>query len=87
MQEFQNLWGKRHPFFHEKDPSSSLICDGWHQSNSGAKTLHGLEDIDPLARQKADLCIGMEAEQLRHLSGEAFFNEPEDQPTKSGPKW
>ena len=42
-----------------------------------ARSLHRLEDVDPLTGQEANLCIGMKSKKLWHLWGEAFFDEPE----------
>ena len=47
-----------------------------HSSKTRPKFLDGLENVDPLAGQKADLCIGMESKELWHLWWEAFLNEP-----------
>ena len=41
-----------------------------------ARRLHGLEDVDPLTGQEANLCIGMKPKELWHLWWEAFFDEP-----------
>ena len=45
-------------------------------SNLAARRLHGLEDVDPLTGQEANLCIGMKPKELWHLWWEAFFDEP-----------
>lgn len=41
-----------------------------------ARRLHGLEDVDPLTGQEANLCIGVKPKELWHLWWEAFFDEP-----------
>lgn len=55
---------------------STLQLQPSHSSKTRPKSLDGLENVDPLAGQKADLRIGMESKELWHLWWEAFLNEP-----------
>lgn len=55
---------------------STLHLQPSHSSKTRPKSLDGLENVDPLAGQKADLCIGMESKELWHLWWEPFLNEP-----------
>lgn len=43
---------------------------------AAGKTLHGLEDVDALARQETNFSIRMETKELRHFGRESLLNEP-----------